>query len=89
MQTKIELTLKQSQQGVSNDVLVPDFKDDCDDDDFESNNGTQVAQGPGESVGKCSDLKRKSDSKAIPETRFEDEPMDKFNDINSIPHSKP
>nr|GEX48296.1 RNA-directed DNA polymerase, eukaryota, reverse transcriptase zinc-binding domain protein [Tanacetum cinerariifolium] len=67
---------------------VPDFKDDCDDDDFESNNGTQVAQGPGESVGKCSDLKGKSDSKAIPETRFEDEPMDKFDDINSIPHSE-
>nr|GEZ73764.1 RNA-directed DNA polymerase, eukaryota [Tanacetum cinerariifolium] len=25
----------------------------------------------------------------IPETRFEDEPMDKFDDISSIPHSKP
>nr|GEZ64725.1 hypothetical protein [Tanacetum cinerariifolium] len=69
---------------------VPDFEDDCDnDDDFESNNGTQAAEGPGESVGKCSDLEGKSNSKAIPETRFEDEPMDKFDDINSIPHSKP
>nr|GFB40640.1 nucleotide-binding alpha-beta plait domain-containing protein [Tanacetum cinerariifolium] len=36
-----------------------------------------------------SDLEGESDSEAIPETRFEDEPMDKFNDINSIPHSKP
>ncbi|GKD02757.1 hypothetical protein Tco_1177731, partial [Tanacetum coccineum] len=34
---------------------VPDFEDDCDD-DFESNDGTQVDEGPGESVGKCSDL---------------------------------
>nr|GEW08397.1 nucleotide-binding alpha-beta plait domain-containing protein [Tanacetum cinerariifolium] len=67
---------------------VPNFKDDCDD-DFESNDGTQVAEGPGESVGKCSDLEGESDSEAIPETRFEDEPKDKFNDINSIPHSKP
>nr|GFD60455.1 hypothetical protein [Tanacetum cinerariifolium] len=63
--------------------------DDCDDDDFESNDGTQVAEGPRESVGKCSDLEGESDSEAIPETRFEDEPMDKFDDINSIPHSKP
>nr|GFC70339.1 nucleotide-binding alpha-beta plait domain-containing protein [Tanacetum cinerariifolium] len=69
---------------------VPYFEDDCDDDDdFESNDGTQLAKGPEESVGKCSDLEGKSDSEAIPETRFEDEPMDKFNDINSIPHSKP
>nr|GEV09854.1 RNA-directed DNA polymerase, eukaryota [Tanacetum cinerariifolium] len=68
---------------------VPDFEDDCDDDDFESNDGTQVTEGPRESVGKCSDLEGKSDSEAIPETRFEDEPMDKFDDINSIPHSKP
>nr|GEV54544.1 RNA-directed DNA polymerase, eukaryota, reverse transcriptase zinc-binding domain protein [Tanacetum cinerariifolium] len=30
-----------------------------------------------------------SDSEAIPETRFKDEPIDKFDDINSIPHSKP
>nr|GFD62136.1 nucleotide-binding alpha-beta plait domain-containing protein [Tanacetum cinerariifolium] len=30
---------------------VPDFEDDCDDDDFESNDGTQVAEGPRESVG--------------------------------------
>nr|GEV98967.1 nucleotide-binding alpha-beta plait domain-containing protein [Tanacetum cinerariifolium] len=28
---------------------VLDFEDDCDDDDFESNDGTQVAEGPGES----------------------------------------
>nr|GEV10786.1 hypothetical protein [Tanacetum cinerariifolium] len=73
------------------DVLgwVPDFEDDYDDDDdFESNDGTQVAEGPGESVGKCSDLKGKSDSEAISETRFEDEPMDKFDDINSIPHNQ-
>nr|GEY15367.1 RNA-directed DNA polymerase, eukaryota, reverse transcriptase zinc-binding domain protein [Tanacetum cinerariifolium] len=68
---------------------VLDFEDDCDDDDFESNDGTQVVEGPEESVGKCSDLEGKSDSEAIPETRFEDEPMDKFDDINSIPHSKP
>nr|GEY59526.1 RNA-directed DNA polymerase, eukaryota [Tanacetum cinerariifolium] len=40
-------------------------------------------------VGKRSDLGGESDSEAIPETRFEDEPMDKFDDINSIPHSKP
>nr|GEZ61492.1 RNA-directed DNA polymerase, eukaryota, reverse transcriptase zinc-binding domain protein [Tanacetum cinerariifolium] len=69
--------------------LLPNFEDDCDDDDFESNDGTRVAEGPGESVGKCSDLEGKSDSEAIPETRFEDAPMDKFDDINSIPHSKP
>nr|GFB63225.1 hypothetical protein [Tanacetum cinerariifolium] len=68
---------------------VPDFEDDCDDDDFESNDGTQVAEGLGESVGKCSDLEGESDSEAIPETRFKDKPMDKFDDINSIPHSKP
>ncbi|GJW97147.1 RNA-directed DNA polymerase, eukaryota, partial [Tanacetum coccineum] len=68
---------------------VPDFEDDCDDDDFESNDGTQVDEGPGESVGKCSDLEGESDSEAIPETRFEDEHMDKFDDINYIPHSKP
>nr|GEW86575.1 nucleotide-binding alpha-beta plait domain-containing protein [Tanacetum cinerariifolium] len=68
---------------------VPDFKDDCDDDDFESNDRTQVTEGPGESVGRCSDLEGESDSEAIPETRFEDEPMEKFDDINSIPHSKP
>nr|GEW98108.1 RNA-directed DNA polymerase, eukaryota [Tanacetum cinerariifolium] len=68
---------------------VPDFEDDCDDDDFKSNDGTQVVEGPGENVGKCSDLKGESDSEAILETRFEDEPMDKFDDINSIPHSKP
>nr|GEX53243.1 RNA-directed DNA polymerase, eukaryota [Tanacetum cinerariifolium] len=67
---------------------LSDFKDDCDDDDFESNDGTQVAEGPGKSVGKCSDLEGESDSEAIPETRFEDKPMDKFDDINSIPHSK-
>ncbi|GKD45471.1 nucleotide-binding alpha-beta plait domain-containing protein [Tanacetum coccineum] len=46
------------------------FKDDCDDDDFESNDGTYDAEGPGESVGKCSDLEGESDSEAIPETRF-------------------
>nr|GEX86381.1 RNA-directed DNA polymerase, eukaryota [Tanacetum cinerariifolium] len=63
--------------------------DDCDDDDFESNDGTQVVEGPGENVEKCSDLEGESDSESIPETRFEDEPMDKFDDINSIPHSKP
>nr|GEY01343.1 RNA-directed DNA polymerase, eukaryota, reverse transcriptase zinc-binding domain protein [Tanacetum cinerariifolium] len=68
---------------------VLDFEDDCDDDDFESNDGTQVAEGPRESVGKCSDLEGESDSEAIPETRFNDEPMDKVDDINSIPHSKP
>nr|GFA69439.1 RNA-directed DNA polymerase, eukaryota, reverse transcriptase zinc-binding domain protein [Tanacetum cinerariifolium] len=67
---------------------VPDFEDDCNDDDFESNDGTQVAEGPEESVGKCNDLEGESDSEAIHETRFEDEPMDKFDDINSIPHSK-
>ncbi|GKD71178.1 RNA-directed DNA polymerase, eukaryota, partial [Tanacetum coccineum] len=54
-----------------------------------SNDGTQVDEGPGESVGKCSDLEGESDSEAIPETRFEDEHMDKFDDINYIPHSKP
>ncbi|GJW59204.1 nucleotide-binding alpha-beta plait domain-containing protein [Tanacetum coccineum] len=68
---------------------VPDFEDDCDDDDFESNDGTQVDEGPRESVGKCSDLEGESDSEAIPETRFEGEHMDKFDDINYIPHSKP
>nr|GEX60653.1 nucleotide-binding alpha-beta plait domain-containing protein [Tanacetum cinerariifolium] len=68
---------------------VLDFKDDCDVDDFESNDGTHVAEGHGESVGKCSDLEGESDSEAIPETRFKDEPMDKVDDINSIPHSKP
>nr|GFC22623.1 nucleotide-binding alpha-beta plait domain-containing protein [Tanacetum cinerariifolium] len=31
---------------------VPDFKDDCDVDDFESNDGTHVAEVHGESVGK-------------------------------------
>ncbi|GJX18637.1 nucleotide-binding alpha-beta plait domain-containing protein [Tanacetum coccineum] len=41
---------------------VPDFEDDCDDDDFESNDGTQVDEGPGESVGKCSDLEGESDT---------------------------
>nr|GEX31906.1 nucleotide-binding alpha-beta plait domain-containing protein [Tanacetum cinerariifolium] len=40
---------------------VPDFEDDCDDDDFESNDGTQVVEGPGENVGKCSDLEGESD----------------------------
>nr|GEX79120.1 RNA-directed DNA polymerase, eukaryota [Tanacetum cinerariifolium] len=68
---------------------VPDYKDDCDDDDFESNDETHVAEGPWESVGKCSDLEGEIDSEAIPETRFEDEHMDKFDDINSIPHSNP
>nr|GEZ12530.1 hypothetical protein [Tanacetum cinerariifolium] len=48
-----------------------------------------VYHGPGKSVGKCSDLEGESDGEAIPETRFEDEPLDKFDDINSIPHSKP
>nr|GFA24738.1 nucleotide-binding alpha-beta plait domain-containing protein [Tanacetum cinerariifolium]GFA43673.1 nucleotide-binding alpha-beta plait domain-containing protein [Tanacetum cinerariifolium] len=48
-----------------------------------------VAEAHGESVGKCSDLEGESDSEAIPETRFEDEPMEKVDDINSIPYSKP
>nr|GEY65551.1 hypothetical protein [Tanacetum cinerariifolium] len=37
---------------------VPDFKDDCDDDDFESNDGTQVVEGPEE---ECGEIKPQSE----------------------------
>ncbi|GKE27796.1 hypothetical protein Tco_1443180 [Tanacetum coccineum] len=37
-------------------IEVPGWVLDFEDDDFESNDGTHVDEGPGESVGKCSDL---------------------------------
>ncbi|GJT80931.1 hypothetical protein Tco_1055273 [Tanacetum coccineum] len=66
---------------------VPDFEDDCDN-EYESYDGNHADEGPGEYVGKFNDLEGESDVEEVPETKFEDEPVDNLGDDKSIRRSK-
>ncbi|GJR11951.1 RNA-directed DNA polymerase, eukaryota [Tanacetum coccineum] len=60
---------------------VLDFEDDCDN-EYESYDGNHADEGPGEYV------EGESDVEEVPETKFEDEPVDNLGDDKSIRRSK-